>query len=1408
MKFTPLRITLIYFLFAAVWVTSTDAVIEWFVDDIYLLSQLQTVKGLFYISLTAVGLFLMMKSYEKYITKNQRILEEKEKSLNLALNSAKMATWEYFVDDDMYNTSENHHELFGYNRSEDLTLQKVFDRIYPEDAERFKKEVDKLVEKGQEFDINFRVQLPGGEIKWLWTKGEVLRENKVVEKVSGVTIDITESKQLEKELDIEKERLQKLFENIPVLINVYDDKQNLISINSFHEEVLGWTKEDIGDRSLLELCYPDPVYREEVIEDITTLQKGWKEYRVTSKEGVEKRQMWTNIALSDKTFVGIGYDITEQKQLEEQIKQEREELQIIFDNMPVFINMYDENGEIGHVNKYFAEKFGYTNEMAEDQDILKLITRENDYKKARKQIVTSDGSWADFDMITKSGEKISTTWINVAISDDRSIGIGFDITERKQMEEQLRKNEERLHLTTTSANVGLWEWHPKTGETKFDEMWANLVGYTLEELEPVSIETWNDLLHPDDHEVFEKAVENYFYGDSTTYECEIRMKHKEGHWVWILDRGRIVEWDQNGEPVRLVGTHIDITERIKYEKENQLLANVFRKSNTALSVSNHKSNKLTRVNSAYAELFGYKTEELIGMSIHQLYPDADKELSGKNIRALDRDGFVSFESKLKKKDGTVFDGIVNLSLVTDESASGVYRVSTVQDISELKQIQEQLVHERHRFEVAANKVSDVVWEWYPGTEEVWWGEGMETVMGYTREDYEGDDKFWQNRVAEEDRERVVLGMEETKQGSSAEWEAEYRFLAADGSIRSVKDSAVLIRDEEGKLLRAIGAMVDVTQVQEYQNVLKSERNRFELIARSSNDVLYDFNIQSEEIWWSEGWVHQFGYDKSGVEGNISWWERNVHPDDLEPINRSFRETIEAGNEFWSKNYRFKNGNGQYRIVSDKGYFIKDKEGKAVNLVGTVTDITADEIAKKELEKSEEQYRLLFEQSPIPMWIYDPESLYIITVNNAAMLKYGYSKKEFQQLKLYELHPDEELDAVKKEIKASLKKKSTGFDIWHQLTKSGEKLVVELSGSEIFYEDKVHRLVIANDITEQKEAEEQLKASEEQYRLLFEQNPIPMWIYNPDTFEFSEVNEAAVQKYGYSAGEFKKMTILDIRPEEDIAAVKKAAQKNRLQGPSYFEEWVHITKSGEKLKVMISSSDIFYQGDHQRLVIANDITEQRKAEKRAISAIIEGEERERQRIAKELHDGLGQYLSAANMNLKSVFEDSGIPPGKLSDTFENGLQLLNYAISETRNISQNLLPKAIQDYGLEMAIESLVNQLKKATEISFYLYRNLDGVDLGENIQINLYRIAQEALNNAIRHGKPENVNVQLIYSMGDILLTVEDNGAGFDPEEKNSSGLGLRSMKTRVGAMSANLDIISTIGRGTIVSVVVPINSE
>lgn len=132
----------------------------------------------------------------------------------------------------------------------------------------------------------------------------------------------------------------------------------------------------------------------------------------------------------------------------------------------------------------------------------------------------------------------------------------------------------RLEYVIEGTRVGTWEWNVQTGEVKFNEEWAHIVGYTLEELRPISIRTWEKLAHPDDLKVSAELLQKHFSGEIPYYECEVRMLHKLGHWVWVLDRGRVATWTQDGKPLVMAGTHLDISERKHQESELRALATI------------------------------------------------------------------------------------------------------------------------------------------------------------------------------------------------------------------------------------------------------------------------------------------------------------------------------------------------------------------------------------------------------------------------------------------------------------------------------------------------------------------------------------------------------------------------------------------------------------------------------------------------------------------------------------------------------------------------------------------------------------------------------------------------------------------------------------------------------------------
>jgi PAS domain S-box-containing protein len=159
-------------------------------------------------------------------------------------------------------------------------------------------------------------------------------------------------------------------------------------------------------------------------------------------------------------------------------------------------------------------------------------------------------------------------------------------------EEDLIRDQQRLSSILWGTRAGTWEWNVQTGETRFNERWAEMVGYRLEELAPVSIDTWVKLDHPDDLKLSGELLEKHFAGEIDYYECESRMRHKDGHWVWVLDRGKLVSRTADDQPEWMVGTHEEITERKQAEKNLQAQADALALANAELDQHQHHLEEL------------------------------------------------------------------------------------------------------------------------------------------------------------------------------------------------------------------------------------------------------------------------------------------------------------------------------------------------------------------------------------------------------------------------------------------------------------------------------------------------------------------------------------------------------------------------------------------------------------------------------------------------------------------------------------------------------------------------------------------------------------------------------------------------------------------------------------------------
>lgn len=239
------------------------------------------------------------------------------------------------------------------------------------------------------------------------------------------------------------------------------------------------------------------------------------------------------------------------------------------------VSITNVKGEITLINDKFCDISGYRREelIGQDHRLVNSHFHDNAFFKEMYHTIANGHVWRG--EICNKAKDGHLYWVDstiVPFKDSNNkpqsyIAIRTDISKRKRSDLAVQESNNKLELVMASTGVGVWDWQMLTGEIEFNERWAAITGHTLAELRPFTMETWTSLIHTEDLIVSTKAMEKHFDGIEERYECEIRYKHKDGHWVWVLDSGRLVERDENGLPKRMIGTLLDMTERKKTEAD-------------------------------------------------------------------------------------------------------------------------------------------------------------------------------------------------------------------------------------------------------------------------------------------------------------------------------------------------------------------------------------------------------------------------------------------------------------------------------------------------------------------------------------------------------------------------------------------------------------------------------------------------------------------------------------------------------------------------------------------------------------------------------------------------------------------------------------------------------------------------
>ncbi|MBH1654063.1 PAS domain S-box protein [Stenotrophomonas maltophilia] len=418
---------------------------------------------------------------------------------------------------------------------------------------------------------------------------------------------------------------------------------------------------------------------------------------------------------------------------------------------------------------------------------------------------------------------------------------GNGLLERRLQE--LAEERRRLAMIIDGTAAGTWEWTVQTGEMRVNARWAEIVGYRLEELEPVCQKTFLKLVHPDDIVLSDAALEDHFEGRSDNYVCLLRMRHKNGQWIWIHDRGRVFEWDGQGRPLWMAGAHADVTElqqaRQDAAESRQRLQAVVDASDEVAVIATDTEGTITLFNTGAERLLGYSAEEVVGQrrlgDFHD--PDelaawlrplaaADGSLPGafEALSARADEQTYSRQWTLRRKDGQPRQVRLSISRMDGAGGARIGYVGMSIDITEILQARAEARLSAEKF--AGAFTSAALGMARVSLEGRWLdvNDARCRILGYPREELLQVD--FQRLTHPDDLQTDLALVQDLLAGRRSHYHLEKRYLDRDGKVIWARLSVSLVRTEHGEPLHF------VSQIQDISAQRTSEQRLFESEQRS------------------------------------------------------------------------------------------------------------------------------------------------------------------------------------------------------------------------------------------------------------------------------------------------------------------------------------------------------------------------------------------------------------------------------------------------------------------------------------------------------------------------------------------------------------------------------------------------
>jgi PAS domain S-box-containing protein len=687
--------------------------------------------------------------------------------------------------------------------------------------------------------------------------------------------------------------------------------------------------------------------------------------------------------------------------------------------------------------------------------------------------------------------------------------------------------------------------------------------------------------------------------------------------------------------------------------------------------------------------------------------------------------------------------------------------------------------------------------------------------------------------------------EKLRDGGLKTYSLEKRYVKKDGSIVWINLTVSGVRDSDGNLDHFISVVEDIGAKKRAQDALRESEERLRLAHHVAHLGTFECDMKKGVNYWSPELEKMYGLPPGGFAGNQRAFEELVHPDDVAKVRQLVEQAVNDGES--EGEWRIVWPDGSIHWIFGRRSVFKDKDGIAERMIGVNIDTTERKKAHEALRESQTQLALALESSRTAMFDWDiVESQGQWNPQMAALYDFNPAGRYITSEEWRSLFHPEDKERLAEEARRIWQSQDEEFTFEFRSVRRDGEIHWMLSHGRIVRgtDGKALRMIgTHSDITERKLQEAERHRTEQHFRAFFESSAIGAVRADlPDT-RFLDVNDTFCRMTGYSREELQNLTAYDITHPEDQETTSRAVRRLRTKGVSTFTAdkryvrkdgssfWARIAvnlvpeRDGEPAhdvaviidindrKLLETQLEAEVRARTRELETKNaDLSRQSEQVRELSQRLLQAQDEERRRIARELHDSAGQTLAVLGMKLTQFIDEAGIVLPQLAKLGADIEKLAAQLNSEIRTTSYLLHPPLLDETGLPSALKWYVQGLASRSEIAVTLEIAEDFGRLPNDMELAVFRLVQECLTNIHRHSGSKTALIRLVRNRENVQIEVRDQGKGISVGhlaeiQSGASGVGIRGMQERLRHFRGEMKIESD-GSGTCVTVTIPVPAD